>query len=110
MKISEAIGIEIRAHLANDVLCYELKIPLLTSAKHPYAVGAGPGSLVGLGFTTPSVDRDAMMASRGGGGRGGGSRRGGGRRSGGESVRGRMPSGLDAWVRIQLSAHSPDGS
>jgi hypothetical protein len=127
LAISEAVGIDIRAQIEDGVLSYELKIPLLQSEKHPHAVGAGPGSSIGLGFITPSVDREAMMASRGGGGMGGsgGRGRGGGRGAGGPGGRGggrgggmgdggspkdRLPSGLDVWIRTQLAIPTESGS
>ena len=73
VRLEKNLGVEISAALREGTLIYELKLPLAKTEAHPYAVGAVPGSTVGLGLTTeaPPADRS---------GRSGGFRRSGRRR------------------------------
>jgi len=112
-------GVEVAADFARGGVVYELKIPLQVTGAFPYAVGAAPGTLVGIGFETPEVDREAMRAQMGersgGGGIGGGDfgGRGGGMGPAGSGgfpggdgpgVRGgQRPDPLKVWTRVQLA-------
>ncbi len=97
MAVSDAPGLEARATSVNDVLVYELRVPLRRSAGHPYAIGAEPGQVIGILLETPDVppikeDRGGERSS-GGGGRGGG--RGAGRGGGmGGGMGGRRSGGM----------------
>jgi len=109
--VEEARGIEIDVEASSGMLIYELKVPLLFSDQHPYAVGAEAGDSIGIGLETPKIDRSAIrkaMSGRtgermpGGGGRIGGGGRGGMGMRGGR--RQKMPSGLKVWVAVRLAS------
>jgi hypothetical protein len=51
--LTPALGVAIASGVEEGVLVYEISLPLATSAEHPYAVGAAPGSTIALGFETP---------------------------------------------------------
>lgn len=53
-------GIEAKLGQENDYFVYELKVPLIKSAEHAYAVEAVPGQLIGLGLEIPG----SSLASR----------------------------------------------
>lgn len=109
-------GIEVALRLQETSLIYELKIPLAVDEAHPYGVGAEPGAKIGVGLTTPEIQRTSRPQGRGprmGGGMGGpggfpggpGSRPVGTR--GGE--RPEPPSPLEVWATVRLAAPpSPD--
>jgi len=110
MKIEEARGLEVKASAPAGVLIYELKIPLRNTPQTPWAVGAQPGQLVGLGFETGTFEGKRM--SRGGTGMpGGGSypgRMGGRSGMGGLGGRGgfgrgiEIPEELKIWAIVKL--------
>jgi len=114
MPVEEAKGIDIVVDPSGGLLVYELKVPLLHSEQHPYAVGAEAGDLIGIGLEIPKMDRAAMRKRMGGGmpggtGMPGGGRRGGmGGRPGGMGMPGgrrpQMPKGLKVWVSVQLAS------
>ena len=94
MTFAETGGIEAKVRASNDMLIYEIKVPLADNGPQPFAIGAKPGSKIGVGLETISgragdggqraeggEGRGGGMGGRGGGmgGRGGG----GGRRGGG---------------------------
>lgn len=109
----DAPGITSNAALANGTLTLEIKVPLAQTSATPYAVGAQPGSTLGVGVETPQVDREALRAQLGGrgqrGGRGGaGGRAGGGsaQRGGGQrggQQRGQTADPISVWVRAALN-------
>ncbi len=127
--VDSLAGVEVRAQLAGDVLVYELKLPLARRPEYPYALGAQPGDVIGVGLQTPAMDRRRMLEGMPGGpgfpgggpgdaggerpsaGRGGGRSRGagGGGPGGGEGERHRGfgPAGpgerLDVWLRVKLA-------
>lgn len=107
--VEEARGIEIDMEASSGMLVYELKVPLLFSDQHPYAVGAEAGDSIGIGLEIPKMDRKTIrraMSERtgermpGGGGMGG--------RAGRMGMRGgrrpQMPSGLKVWVAVRLAS------
>lgn len=105
MKVGEAKGIEITAAPASGLLVYELKIPLLQSDEHPFAVGAQPGEKIGVGFETGKFSPGKMPGrSPGGMPPGGGGFGPGGGRMGGFGMMTDMPKNLKIWARVQLSS------
>lgn len=113
--VEEVKGIEIAVDPSGGLLVYELKVPLLHSEPHPYAVGAEAGDLIGVGLEIPKMDWNAMRERMGGRGPGGiGMPPGGGRRGGmggmpggmgmGGGRRPQMPKGLKVWVSVQLAS------
>ncbi len=110
MLIEEAKGIDINIEFSSGMLVYELKVPLIQSELHPYAVGAVAGSSVGLGLETAKIGRPDMRSGMSGGReeisppgrmRGGVGGRGmpGGRRP-------RMPRPLKIWAVVQLASNN----
>ncbi len=105
IEVGEAKGIEITAAPASGLLVYELKIPLLQSDEHPFAVGAQPGKKVGVGFETGKFNPGKLSGRPPGGMRPGGGGFGpGGGRMGGFGQMPDMPKGLKIWARVQLSS------
>jgi hypothetical protein len=116
MEIAAARGIEIKAVPIRNLFVYELKIPLLQTESHPFAVGAQPGQTIGIGFETPKPDQSQMAGPPSGGMPEGGGRRppmgGGGVGRGGAPSRGmmgEMPRGLRVWALVHLSSGDTDG-
>jgi hypothetical protein len=54
------------------LLVYELKIPLIPTEEHPYAIGTKTGDSIGIGLEAPKMDMSAMRDRMGGGMGGGG--------------------------------------
>lgn len=108
ISLEEAKGIEVKVAPWGGILVYELKIPLIATEQHPFAIGAQPGKKIGVGFETPEFDPTQM--SRRGPGRipGGGSMPPmvGGRRRGmiGFGMMSRMPEEIKIWAIVQLAA------
>lgn len=113
MEIAEAKGIEVKAVPTSERIVYELKIPLLQTDQHPFAVGVQPGKTIGVGFETGKLNLDKApgrppggMPGGGGGmppmGGGFGPSGAGGR--GGFGMRPEMPKGLKIWAQVQLSS------
>src|SRR6266404_1172777 len=48
MTMAEAGGIEARLRMMNDLLVYEMRMPL--NGSHPYTIGTKPGALLGVGI------------------------------------------------------------
>jgi hypothetical protein len=57
MPIVQAQGIEVRIGQSQEMVVYELKIPLKKTDKHPYALASNPGSIVGVTFETAKFTR-----------------------------------------------------
>ena len=100
-------GIDVAADSRAGTLVYELRVPLVKSAAHEYAIGTETGSRIGLGIETPDIERPQFAGGgRGGtgGGRGGrgGFGRGGGRGGAGEG-RAQAPKPVKTWTAIQLA-------
>jgi hypothetical protein len=116
MPVKEVKGIEIAVDPSGGLLIYEVKVPLLHSEEHPYAVGAEAGDLVGIGIEVPKMDLSEMRKKMGGrrpegmgmpGGRRGGM---GGMAGGPGGGRPEIPSGLKLWITVQLASDSGSAS
>jgi len=59
------LGIEAKVGRENDYFVYELKVPLVKSIEHPYAIGAKAGKPIGLELKISMFGMD--MQGRGGG-------------------------------------------
>jgi len=110
MPVEEAKGIEIKAVPASGLMVYELRIPLIQTEEHPFAVGAEPGKKIGVGFETGKFNPGKMPGRPSGGlsPRGGGSGPGGGR-MGGLGMMPETPKGLKIWAQVQLSLGKSGG-
>jgi len=75
LAFDEAPGIQAKIGESTGVLVYEMRVPLAKSDGQPYAIGARPNTVVGVGLETPEFNRSAMRPPIGGGG-GGGARSG----------------------------------
>ncbi len=110
LKVKEAKGIDIKMTTTGEIVVYELKVPLVHSEQHPYAVGIKEGNLIGVGMEIPKFDRNAMRKMMGGQGRGGSGMPGGGRMGGrgGMGMRGargrQMPKGIKLWMTVKLAS------
>ena len=115
LTLDHAAGLEAAARLQEGVFVYELKVPLVATGDHPYAVGTAAGKTIGVGLETPKLAKPS--APEGGGGGYGG--RGGGHMGGGMGGHGGYPhsSGehspfqqakpLNVWSTVTLSG-TPD--
>ena len=108
MDLTPALGIELASGAGDSVVIYELKLPLKKTAARTYAVGAGPGSTIGLGIATPTSPRDlgkrpALVGSSGmiGGNPYYGGAGGGGFAPYREDDRGTKP--LEIWTTLKLA-------
>jgi hypothetical protein len=90
-------------------LIYELRVPLGEDGVSPLALALKQGKKLGVGFATPTIDRDRIRQEagrKGAGGRPGGF--GGGRSGGGGRRGGSRPSfeqfePFELWTRIQMA-------
>jgi hypothetical protein len=105
-------GIQVKIVETHGRFVYELKVPLVTTSDHPYAIRAQEGKPVGIGFETGEPDRPKMMERPGGGGFPGGSP-GGGRPGGGgmppgggRGPRPEMPEPIKLWLKVSLASES----
>ncbi len=104
--IVEAKGIDINVEFSSGMLVYELKVPLIQSEQHPYAIGAEADSSVGIGLEMSKMDRQ-MSRGRGGGVPTGGMRGGArGRGMSGGSRRPQMRQPLKIWAVVQLASNN----
>jgi hypothetical protein len=112
MTMAESGGIEARLRMMNDLLVYEMRMPLTENGSHPYTIGTKPGSLLGVGIEAiRAQERSPDQASEGGEGRGGGfGGRGGGRggrggRGGGVERSGSsgQPEPFKFWAKVRLA-------
>lgn len=100
MSTVEARGVEVRLERAQDLLVYELRVPLRHSTVHPFGIDVGAGPL-GIGIETGSFARrrpaqgegEGMERGGRGGYPGGGGHPGGGRPGGGMGPGGMGPGG-----------------
>jgi hypothetical protein len=110
MLIEEAKGIDIHVEFSSGMLVYELKVPLIQSEQHPYAIGAEAGSSVGIGLETAKMERpdmrSGMSGGRAGGGPTGGMRGGVGGRGMPGGRRPPMPQPLKIWAVVQLASNN----
>ena len=66
-----APGIDVAIHEEQGTLQYELKVPLVHTTDHPYAVDAQPGKVVGVGLEAGKAEGGGFAMRQGGGGFGG---------------------------------------
>ncbi len=125
MPIAEAkeLGIEVSIGFNKRTLVYEMKMPLVRDADHPFGIGANPLGLskeeerkiIGVGIETPEMDMpefsERMAGPPGGGeemvgdmsgGPGGAPPSGGGRPGGGPGSRAE-PEAFSIWLLLSLS-------
>lgn len=103
-------GIGVAVGRMDDTLVYELRVPLAKSADRPYAVGARPGSTIGLGLETFKLELPAPPQREGAAGRppmGGMGGRGGGGTGGSQGGlrRPELPKPWQAWARVTLATN-----
>jgi len=103
MSILATGGIEAAVRWQGDTLVYDLRVPLTASAVHPFGIGAGRGSFIGVGAVTTATQAGAeppigRQDNDGEGGFGGGRTGGGSRPSGGPRT---QP--LNLWIKVRLA-------
>jgi hypothetical protein len=106
LTLDHASGVEVALRIIEGTAEYELKVPLVKTADHPYAIGATPGTTIGLGLETPKAERTSSSDRNGfgQGRRGGMGRRGPG--GGGMSREGGFHAAkpIKVWSLVTLSA------
>ncbi len=120
--LDHADGITVSIGRTEDTVVYELRVPLNKTGATPYAIGASPGTTIGLGFESPKMDREKPPDNSTGGSQGGtrgpggigiggfGGGMGGMGRPGGSAGPGEPGGGLPgsakpwkAWTRVVLA-------
>jgi hypothetical protein len=120
--LDQATGLEVRIARQQETVVYELKVPLARNDAHPFAIGAQPGRVIGLGLESPKWEAQARsplgspgggLGGRPGGGMGGMGGMGGGRggqgRTGGmgpgarEDERPAQPKPWKVWTTVHLA-------
>ena len=96
--VDNQLGIELLTDTRGGEFVYELKIPLVRSDLHPFAIDAEPGANLSLALDTPEIDREQMRQQTGGG------------RGGMSDQRPEMSEPLKVRAKIRLAASSSDGS
>ncbi len=109
----QAPGIHVKVGQAEGVVVYELAVPLVRTADHPFAIGARPGAVIGVGLGTPRQEaginasggppRTGFSGPGGMSGRGGAGGMGGPPRGSGLG-RGQPPKPMKWWVAVRLAA------
>lgn len=64
---ARTIGIDAAVRMAEGVLVYELRVPLIVSESQPYGVRSAPGATIGLGIETNQMPRPEGRGAQGGG-------------------------------------------
>jgi hypothetical protein len=119
----EFYGISAAAKAGRDALVAEFKIPLGSTARFGYGIGASGGAVVSVGLESKEIDMAEMRGQsgrgtgggpprggRGGGAPGGGMRGGGGMPGGGRGgppgggERPEPPEPIKVWTRVVLAA------
>jgi hypothetical protein len=83
-----AQGVDVAIRSEQGTLQYELRVPLVKTADHPYAIEAAAGKAIGVGLEAGKRPEQSFRGGPGGGGFGGGGFGGGGGRGGGMGGRG----------------------
>lgn len=102
---SDAPGIRVSIRNEAGVLTYTLDVPLTRSPSEPYAIGARPGSVIGLGLATPERQQVRLgpppraLSSRPGGDEQSESQERRRRESGDGAIRGRIRD----WTTVKLA-------
>lgn len=129
--LAYATGLSVSVSRVEDVLVYELAVPLKKDADHPFAIGTAAGATLGIGFQSPKIATSGpgilsnlgglgsgMSGGRPGGGMGGPGGGGGGGRVGGpprddpddndkERKPPAPPKPFTTWQTLVLAAQSP---
>jgi hypothetical protein len=100
------LGLEVAEGRAGGAFVLELKIPLRESEGHPFAIGAGPDGLVGVGLFSYKPERRGERGGRGGGMGGGRGGLPGGMPGGGMS--GGLEGGRGGWRGAMRPNMNPD--
>jgi hypothetical protein len=112
MSILAAGGIEAGVRRRIDTLVCEFRVPLAPGAVHPFGIGAKPGTPLGLGIVTTSLNEAPDLPADRAEGEGEPEGGFGGRRSGGAGSRTRgagRPEGADRtdqlnlWLKVHLA-------
>jgi len=112
MKKEDAKGVNVAMGVSSGLLVYELKVPLIKSQEHPFAINVRLGSSFGMGIETNAQSRDMEKISSSSTTRGLGRPVGGGTPGmgkpggmGGMQGAGRsgMPRKLKLWLSVSLS-------
>ena len=110
MDIKDAKRIDVKMRNAGGTFVYELRVPLISSEEHPFAVGVKPGDMIGVGFLSPKLQMQRSRGMRSGGMPGMGGRGGMGGGVGGMRATGmgrQMPQQLKIWAKVKLAADFP---
>ncbi len=110
MDIKDAKRIDVKMRNAGGTFVYELRVPLISSEEHPFAVGVKPGDMIGVGFLSPKLQMQRPRGMRSGGMPGMGGRGGMGGGVGGMRATGmgrQMPQQLKIWAKVKLAADFP---
>ena len=111
-----AQGVDVAIRSEQGTLQYEMKVPLVKTAEHPYAIDAVAGKPIGVGLETGKPQHSFSRGGPGGGfggggggmgGRGGGhggGGRGGGMRGGGGGGGGEAAKPLKGWGLVTIAA------
>ncbi len=122
-------GLDLHLTLSEERMVYTLKIPLMDNGADPYAIGTTPGSVIGIGLQTATMEQRLRgFGGEGpggggppggdegggppGGGPGGGGPPGGGPPGGGPpgGVRsGSQSEPLELWLKVQLPGSGTPG-
>lgn len=72
LSVADFVGGELGFARSFGSVGYELRIPLQATDVQPYAVGAAPGTVIGIGIEVPELDRETLREQFSGmGGQGG---------------------------------------
>lgn len=115
--ISTLPGIEAKVKLSDaaDMLVYEIKVPLVQTEQHRFAIGTEVSKQLGVGFETAELNREQLrerMGRGGFGGPGGGGHGGfgGGRPGGFGRGRPQMPEPFKLWATVQIGSLNDSAS
>jgi hypothetical protein len=119
MVVAKSDAPKVRISSDEGTVTYQIKIPLIATGEFHVAIGSAPGSMIGIGLTTPELRGESGGAAtrggsaggrggRGGRGAGGGGRRGG--RGGGGGYGGQsggsfeQPKAFKEWTTARLAS------
>jgi hypothetical protein len=113
VRLDQPVGIRAASSATGGLVIFELELPLMKSAAHPYAVGSRAGATLDFGLTTPDRPKSEGPRPPAGGGGWSGGVGGFGGRNGGIPVgrRGLPPPDegprlqpLKLWASLELAA------
>ncbi|HTY57905.1 MAG TPA: hypothetical protein VMF59_03770 [Bacteroidota bacterium] len=109
MSILATGGIQAGFRRERDTLVYEIRIPLTAGSTHPFGIGAGTGSVIGLGAETSDYRASADLPVERPEGEGEPEGGFGGRRTGGRGRGGPRPGAgprgeqINFWMNVRLA-------